>query len=84
MAEDDTLEWMLERLQRTSSAILGEPLLSFVDSYLGIPPTSALGWICGNSTPEEVAEFFREQDRAFAKARAEVLRRWQDVRPVPS
>lgn len=82
VADDGTMDWAIDRLQRIKSPTIAEPLIAFGDSYLGIPPIFRHGAICGNSSRAEVERFRQSQEQALTEARNILGTQWGQVRPM--
>lgn len=84
VADDDTIDWTLARLDLKPPARLAEPLAGLVSGYLGIPPVFRQLGICGNSTAEEVAKFHALQDRELSRTCSSLRASWKKVRSMPT
>jgi hypothetical protein len=80
VADDDTIDWALARLDQKPAAHLVEPLAGLVSGYLGIPPVFRQMGMCGNSTAEEVARFHALQERELSRTRSALRASWKKVR----
>lgn len=84
VADDDTIDWALARLDLKPPAYLAEPLAGLVSGYLGIPPMFRQMALCGNSTAEEVAKFQVLQDQEIARTHGTLQASWKKVRVMPA
>ncbi|HEY1121341.1 MAG TPA: hypothetical protein VGE67_07055 [Haloferula sp.] len=84
VANDATRDWALEQLANDSDALTHwmNPLVSLATGYVGIPPVTFRGGMCGNSTREEVAQFLQMEKKRITDARAKLLEKWQKVQPM--
>ncbi len=82
VANDETMDWVIDRLQKLKSPTLAEPLFALADSYLGVFPIFRQSGICGNSSSFAIAEFGRAQERALEEASSKLRKLWTEVRPM--
>ena len=82
VANDETMDWMIDRLKSLESPALAEPLFALAGSYLGVFPIFRQRWICGNSSSFEIAKFGRAQEQALVEASSKLRKLWTEVRPM--
>jgi hypothetical protein len=84
VANDATMDWALEQLAKGGDvpAYRMDPLCDLATSYVGMPPVSSKGGMCGNSTSAEFAKFREMEKQRVAGACTTLQKAWNEVQPM--
>lgn len=82
VADDRTMDWVLDRLSRISTPAVAEPLVALADSYLGVPPIYRSGAICGLMSAEERERVRVSEESALKEACRRLNEAWAVVKPL--
>jgi hypothetical protein len=84
VANDETMDWALARLQTEKEPEVAEAYFKLAESYLGIGPLFRTNGLCGLSTEEEQKRFHERQGADIAEGRAKLIQTWSTTRPLDS
>ena len=83
VADDKTIDWSFSVLEKIREPNVGEPLVTLIDSRLGLRPTFRSLGICGNSTPAQFEEFEASERKRFIESVSQLKKTWGEIRPLP-
>lgn len=83
VANDETVDWALDKLERIKSDHDAQSLMAMCESYLGLPHTFLAGMICGNSSEAEMKRFAADQALILSKSVDKIRAQWEILRTLP-
>ncbi|WP_035607906.1 hypothetical protein [Haloferula sp. BvORR071] len=82
LADDATIDWTLKQLGKGYPSYNVAPLARLLSISLALPPFFTPGGICGNNSPEFMAEFTRQEQERLQKSRLELIGIWKELQPM--